>query len=575
MYRSSWFVAAALIGTTVALVQPAVAAKSAGEIEAIARSVTVEIKLKQNDSVGSGVIISRQGDLYTLVTNSHVVCGVNTKKYQLCASIPTTEVYSLNLVDDQQYKVKASNVKLLGSDLDLAIIQFRSNRNYTVAKFAAPGSLKVEDDVYTAGFPFEQPGFTFGEGQAMAVVNKRLTGDGGGYTIIYDALTLPGMSGGGVFDGNGQLVAIHGQGDRFKENTETESDGKFRINSKMGYNRGIPVRWLVEGLATTGINLGGDAIANLEAIHSQLSATADEYFISGFNKLVEPGDNVVSGKQQAIQQFSAVIRLNPKYQFAYFMRAYVYEQVQDFQRSLADYNQAILLNPKYPEAYMGRANLKYKMNNFQGALTDFNQAIIIHPENPDAYNNRANLKFRLNDMQGALTDFNQAILFNPNLSAAYYNRANLKVEELDDTEGALADFNQSIIIYPKYSIAYNNRANLKNDKLNDVPGALADYDQAILIDPKLAIAYYNRATLKASKLNDVQGALADFNQAILINPQFSHAYYNRAILKYKKLKDQTGAIQDLRQATQLFRKQGNTQGLQVAIKALQWLGVSE
>jgi S1-C subfamily serine protease len=39
----------------------------------------VEIKLQQNNSVGFGVIISRQGDFYTLVTNSHVVCGVNSK----------------------------------------------------------------------------------------------------------------------------------------------------------------------------------------------------------------------------------------------------------------------------------------------------------------------------------------------------------------------------------------------------------------------------------------------------------------------------------------------------------------
>jgi V8-like Glu-specific endopeptidase len=57
---------------------------------------------------------------------------------------------------------------------------------------------------------------TLSECEALAVVNKRLTGDNGGYTIIYSAPTLPGMSGGGVFNGNGQLVAIHGYGDRFR-----------------------------------------------------------------------------------------------------------------------------------------------------------------------------------------------------------------------------------------------------------------------------------------------------------------------------------------------------------------------
>jgi S1-C subfamily serine protease len=355
MHHSSSFLAAALIGTTVVLVQPVSAAISASEVEVIARAVAVEIKLESNSSVGSGVIVDRQGDLYTLVTNAHVVCGAGR-----CSKLPAGEIYSLGLSDGQQYQVKGSSVKLLGDDLDLAIIQFRSNRNYAVAKVAAAGSLKVEDEVYASGFPCDrgsdpcQPlGYRFQKGKAIAVVNKRLDGDGGGYTIIYDAFTLPGMSGGGVFNSSGQLVAIHGQGDRFKENTDL--DDKSKVDSKIGYNRGIPVRWLVQNLADLGINLRTDrsirSVSGIRAARSQVPATADEYFIAGFNKFVEPGDNVVPGKQQAIQEFSRAIQLNPRYQYAYFVRAIAYDQVQEFQKSLADYNQAILLNPKFSEAY--------------------------------------------------------------------------------------------------------------------------------------------------------------------------------------------------------------------------------
>jgi Trypsin-like peptidase domain len=136
MYRSSLFLTAALIGTTVALVQPVAAAISVSEVEAIAKAVVVEIKLQQKGSVGSGVILSRNGDIYTLVTNAHVVCG-----NQRCSKLPSEESYSLGLADGQQYRVRASSIRLLGSDLDLAIIQFRSNRNYAVAKLAATGSL--------------------------------------------------------------------------------------------------------------------------------------------------------------------------------------------------------------------------------------------------------------------------------------------------------------------------------------------------------------------------------------------------------------------------------------------------
>jgi tetratricopeptide (TPR) repeat protein len=507
MYRSSLFLTAILMGTPIAFVQPAAAVKSASEVEAIARSVTVEIKLQQKvGNVGSGIIIDRQGDLYTLVTNGHVVCGVNYVEGKLCVKVPAAERYTLTMADGQSHQVKSSSVKLMGDRLDLAIIQFRSDRNYAVAKVAAPGSLKAEDDVYTSGFPFEKPGVAFGEGKALAVINKRLAGDSGGYTIVYDSPTLPGMSGGGVFDGNGQLVAIHGQGDKFRENTEI--DNQSRVGSKIGYNRGIPVRWLVQNLAAVGINLGGNrSVSDSRVAPAQGSASADEYFIAGFNKYVEPGSNVVAGKQQAIQEFSTAIRLNPRYQYAYFMRAYVYEQVREFQQSLSDYNQSILLNPKDSEAYN--------------------------------------------------------------------NRANLKAEKLNDIPGALSDYNQSILLNPKDSLAYNNRANLKADKLNDIPGALSDYNQSILLNPRDSLAYYNRANLKKNKLNDIPGALSDYNQSILLNPKYSLAYNGRANLKKNKLNDIPGAIQDFRQSARLFREQRNTQNLELAIRNLQRLGVSE
>jgi tetratricopeptide (TPR) repeat protein len=569
MYRSSLFLSAALIGTTITLVQPVAVAKSASEIKSLAKAVTVEINLKQADRVGSGVIIDKKGDLYTLVTNRHVVCGKSN-----CQNISEGEVYSLGLFDGQKYQVKKSAIKLLGDDLDLAIIQFRSSRNYSVAKVAAPGSLKVENEVYTAGFPLEQPGFTFGKGRALAVVNKRLTGDSGGYTIAYDAFTLPGMSGSGVFNSSGQLVAIHGQGDRVRENTVYD---KSKVGSKIGLNRGIPVRWLVQSLAEVGINLGAErSVSSIKAARAQVSATADEYFIAGLNKFVEPGNNVAAGKQQAIKEFSTAIRLNPKYLYAYLVRAVAYEQVEEFQKSLADCNQAIAINPKLSIAYYNRATLKAeKLNDQTGALTDYNQALSINPKLSIAYNNRAFLREKLNDLQGALADYSQSIAIDPKVPIAYNNRAILKNNKLDDVQGALADYNQALSINPKYAKAYNNRAALKADKLDDVQGALADYNQALSINPKISQAYYSRAVLKNNKLNDVQGALTDYNQALSIDPKYAYAYASRGILKVTKLNDRAGAIQDFRQAALLFREQKNAQGLQKALNALRQLGATE
>jgi tetratricopeptide (TPR) repeat protein/S1-C subfamily serine protease len=606
MNRCTWVLTAALLGTNVVLVQPAIAAKSAAEVQAIARAITVEIRLQEDSSVGSGIIVARQGDLYTVATNRHVICGQGSRN-----KVPEGETYELGMADGQKYRVKAASVKLIGTDLDLAIAQFRSSRNYPVAQLGSAGGLKVANVVYTAGFPLAQPGFSFNQGGVIAVVDKRIEGDRGGYSMIYDAATLPGMSGGGVFDGNGLLVAIHGQGERFGENTEL--DNKSQVGSKIGYNRGIPIRWILQDLASVGINISENPLpSTFTTIKSQVAVSADEYFIAGFNKFVEPGADVVAGKRVAIQELDKAIQINSRYTFAYFYRAYIYEQLQKFQQSLSDYDRVITLNPRFGNAYNNRGLLKKnKLNDSQGALADFNQAINLNPKDVLAYNNRGILKKdELNDSQGALADFNQAITLNPkdalaygnrgNLkedklndsqgaladynkaitlnskdARAYYNRGILKYEKLNDSQGALSDYNQAITLNPQYANAYNNRGLLKKNKLNDSQGALADFNQAINLNPKYALAYGNRGNLKKDKLNDIQGALADYNQAISLNPKYAPTHSNRGILKYLKLNDKAGAIQDFRQAAKLFRAQGQTQNFQKVLGMLGQLGATE
>jgi tetratricopeptide (TPR) repeat protein/V8-like Glu-specific endopeptidase len=600
-----------LFGAVAAVVcfAPGAMALSPAEVEQRAKAVSVEMLTGE----GSGVIIHRQDNLYTVITNRHVVCTVK----KLCTDRDVHHSYRLKTSDGRIYQVSKSNIKLLkdsaGKPLDLAIVQFRSGRSYPVAQVAEPGRLKVNDAVYTAGFPPGR-GWLFGTGQAQAVVNRRLAGDKGGYTVVYNAETLPGMSGGGAFDRDGRLVAVHGQGDRYTENTQAEvvssNRAKAAINSKTGYNRGIPVRWVVQGLSNWGILLGGSKPLPPDA--DKAATNADEFFIVGFNKLVDPGQDFQAGKQEAVKQFSQAIALNPRYVVAYFMRAHVkddlndpqgaladynqaisldpefataynnrgllkYEKLNDPQGALADYNQAISLNPQYAIAYNNRGNLKdEKLNDPQGALADFNQAIFLNPKDAIAYNNRGLLKYeKLNNPQGALGDYNQSISLNPKLAPAYNNRGNLKTTELNDPQGALADYTLAISLDPKDATAYNNRGNLKKNELNDPQGALADYTLAISLNPQYATAFYNRAILKVDKLNDPQGALADYNLAISLNPQYATAYGNRAILKYQKLNDRAGAIADLRIAAKLFRAQGRTQDLQKVTDILRSIGVIE
>jgi tetratricopeptide (TPR) repeat protein len=603
----------------------------------IAQAVTVEINLTQARTVGSGVIIQQQGNLYTIITNRHVVCG----KQRNCSKPSPTETFQLKFGDGSSRQVSAGEVKILGRDLDLATIEFRSNKPYQIAKIAPPDSLKVNDLVYTSGYPLEPRGYSFNSGVAIAVVDRRLSGDRGGYTIVYNAETQPGMSGGGVFDQNGRIVAIHGQGERYQENTllpEISESGSSlateAVGSKIGYNRGIPVRWVVQGLARK----------EIASAPTALNSTADENFIDGFNKFVEPGNELTAGKRQAIASFDRAIRLNPRYAIAYFMRAHTYMQLQEYRLALADYDRAIEIEPQLVSAYNNRGGLKaeklndvegaiadydraieiapqlaqayynrgllyYQLSNLSRALTDYDRSIAIDPKDAKAHYNRALTKGKLNDDRGALADYNQAISLNPEFANAYYNRANLKVNRLNDAQGALADYDRSIELNPKFASAYNNRGLLKADELNDpqgalidynqaidrnpkdpltynnrgllkrklkdAKGALVDYDRAIGLDPNYAAAYYNRGLLKADELNSPRGSVTDLDRAIAIDPQNASAYGIRGAVKYLQLNDRTGGIADTKMAARLAKTQGNTRIFNIATKTLESWGVND
>jgi tetratricopeptide (TPR) repeat protein len=450
MYRSSLFLTAILVGTTVALVQPMASAKSAVEVGRIATAVTVEIKETGKSRVGSGILLQRQGDVYTVLTAGHVV--------------NRGTAFTLKTADGQVHKSIANSVKLSGNNIDLGVVKFRAPKNYTLAKIGTSRSLEALSPIYVAGFPESTYAISAGTLNITRgeVVGNASRGNAKGYSLIYSNTTFRGMSGGPVLNASGELVAIHGQGDR---------DGKEGEGEKTGRNLGI----VVERFGLVASAMGVQLNQRVAVLPQSRGLNASDYSLRAFGK----------------------------------------DDSGDYRGALADYNQAILINPKYSLAYYNRALLKEnKLNDIKGSLADYNQAILINPKYYLAYNNRALLKeSKLNDIKGSLADYNQAILIKPKYSLAYYNRALLKEKKLSDIKGALADYNQAIIIDPEFSFAYNNRALLKKNKLNDIKGALADYNQAIIIDPKSSDAYNNRAFLKANKLNDRPGAIKDFRQA--------------------------------------------------------------
>jgi tetratricopeptide (TPR) repeat protein len=527
-------------GTNIALVQNIAAAKSATQVAEIATAITVEIKTVNSSKIGSGILLQRQENTYTVLTAAHVV--------------KEGDSFTLKTADGKVHQSIANSVRQAANNIDLAVVKFRSNNNYTLTKIGAADNIKIGDVVYVAGFPeptyaIEAGIFNFTKGEVIGNANK---GNDKGYSLIYSNTTFRGMSGGPVLNAEGGLVAIHGQGDR------TGQQGK---GEKTGRNLGITI----ERFGTVATAMGVTIEQPLASLPANQGLNATDYFLAG-NEKNERGDF-----QGAINDYTRAISISPRLAEAFNNRGLLKAYSGDIAGALADYNQSLKIKPQQPEPYNNRGRIKEKLNDLTGAMNDYNRAIAINPKYAIAYDNRAALKEVLNDLTGAMNDYQLAIALDPSTNA-YNNRGHLKAHRLNDPSGALADFNQAIANNPKYAGAFNNRGWLKANKLQDISGALADFNQAIALNPKLSNAYNHRGWLKANSLNDPSGALNDLNQAITINPKYAQAYYRRGWLKANKLNDKTGAIADLRQAQVLYGNQSQNPELQETIKQLRTIG---
>lgn len=455
------------------------------EISAKVNGYTVRIDGAES---GSGVIIKRDANTYTVLTNDHVV--------------DSPEGYSVTTFDRNEYKVTPDTI-LSVQGLDLAVFQFTSNNAYPVVEVGDSNRLNEGSSIFTFGWsnPFENfpdRGKLF----LAATIGSRVENPKDGYEILHNQPATKGTSGAPVFDSNARLIGIN---------------GRSRCKDHACFGFVIPIQLYLD---------------NRDNQLPIVEITVPEDFVSLGEEEAKKGNY-----RNAIAEYNQALQEEPENLLdIYYLRGEAFFALKDYDAAIEDFGQFIRLSPKNYLAYFYRGFIRAENDDFSGAIADYNQTIEINPNFDLAYTNRGFSYSKLGNIQKALSDYDRAISLNPESATPYYNRGLVLGRDLGKFPEALADFDKAIELNPEEAEAYLNRGNVYNS-LQKWQKAIDNYSDAIKLNSKLGDARYNRG-LTYFEVGEFEKALTDFQSASTIyQSQEDNANYQRSL---DRIRDITG-----------------------------------
>ncbi len=154
--------------------------------------VTVDSVSDSGQSVGSGVILSSDGEI---LTNNHVIEGASTVRVRLGG------------------ETEPRIADVLGTDPgnDLGLIKLRKATGLTAATLADPLSILVGDQVVAVGYALDLDGGPSVTSGIVSALNRTLTVENGALNALIqtDAAISSGNSGGPLINMSGQVIGIN------------------------------------------------------------------------------------------------------------------------------------------------------------------------------------------------------------------------------------------------------------------------------------------------------------------------------------------------------------------------------
>jgi tetratricopeptide (TPR) repeat protein len=451
-----------------------IASLTPSAIESTAKDISVQLSSDQGN--GSGVLIGKEGNTYTILSAAHVICNTENN-VQSCLEPANIE---LTTPDGETYT--ASEIKEFPFQLDLVLVKFRSPFKYPVAKMGDSTQVKRGDQLFSSGFTKGEK-WNFYEGKLIANTLKKLTP--GGYDLLHDAKTISGMSGAGTYNTKGELVCINS-----------------RVEEGVSGSSCVPIAFYRE-------------------FDPQIDKLASELYLLGKNEYYK------NNYKEAIEQLSQAIAKDPTFAEAYFLRGECYYEQGKYKAALKNYEKANILNHNMVAAYVGQGKSSYKMDDYASALKSFQKASEIQPKNVLILQWQGLVLFYQKNYAQAIKTLEQAVTID-DYSEYTYDLLGDSYERNNQIEQAIANYTRAIDIGGSNSNSLPLRAKI-HFKNKSYEQAIQDYDLLLArkFNPNKIEHHWLRSTALVEIKNYSQ-ALLDMDEIIKIDKDYKPAYLRQA-----------------------------------------------
>ena len=378
---------------------------------------------------GSGVITAEN----EVTTNCHVV-----------ENISRVEVV-------RQGEEKPIAAEVANGDVGRDLCLLSAKGLVEAAKIRNAKDLTVGENVYAIGSP---QGLEF---SISGGIVSQLRSLGGSPPLIQtDASISEGSSGGGLFDGDGNLVGIttssykKGQNLNFAIPSEWIADA--RLNDSP-FSESVPQ--ISSGASLEFYDRGFELYEakdwNGLLVHAQKWTKAEPENSIAWNDLGIAYDNINPRRSDnAIAAFRKALRINPEYAKAWYNLGVTYYGLERYGDTIAAYRKALRINSEFVIAWDNLGVAYDDLGRYDDAIAAYREALRINPEHANAWNNLGYAYGNLDRHDDAIAAYREALRINSEYASAWYNLG-LAYASLKRYDDAIATAHEAVRINPNHT----------------------------------------------------------------------------------------------------------------------------